>query len=302
MNKITNAELKERLRWSIYQKIDHTLGVIEQFQNYTNGKCYISFSGGKDSTVLLHLVRRFYPDTKAMFILTGNEYPEIVRFVRAFKNIDYVRPKITFKEVIKRYGFPFISKEQAQYIFEAKNTKSEKLRELRLNGRHEKGNQGKVSNKWKFMINAEFNVTHKCCHFLKKEPARRYETETGLMPIIGTMAMESSLRKQKYLKTSCNVLDGEKSASYPLSIWTDEDIWEYIRMFNLDYCPLYDIGYERTGCMVCGFGYQCDKNRFQKLELIHKKAFDTYMGYTNNGVRFDEAIKFTFEGKNNGLI
>lgn len=297
MNKITSAELTERQGWNLDQKIDHSLGVIEQFYNYTGGKCYVSFSGGKDSTVLLHLVRRFYPSAKAMFILTGNEYPEIARFVRGFENVDYVRPKLTFKSVVQKYGFPLISKEQAQYINEAKNTNSTKLRQTRLNGRPCDHSQGKVSEKWKFMVSAPFDITHKCCHFLKKEPARRYERMTGLRPIIGTMADESRLRLQKYFRTSCNVLDGDNSASYPLSIWTDKDVWKYMEKFELKYCSLYDNGFTRTGCMVCGFGYQNDKERLDRLERIHKKAFDIYMGYANNNVRFDEAIKFTFQGE-----
>ena len=104
---------------------------------------------------------------KAMFILTGNEYPEIASFVRGFENVDIVRPKKTFKKVIEHYGFPLISKEQALYINDARNSKSEKLKNVRLNGRVDKPYQGKISDKWKFMINADFNVTNKCCKILK---------------------------------------------------------------------------------------------------------------------------------------
>jgi 3'-phosphoadenosine 5'-phosphosulfate sulfotransferase (PAPS reductase)/FAD synthetase len=292
---ITAEELRYRQSWTLDQKIDHTLVAIEQFYNYTNGKCYISFSGGKDSTVLLHLCRKSYPNMKAMFILTGNEYPEIARFARSFEDVDIVRPTISFRNVIKKYGFPLISKEQAMYIHDAKYTKSDKLRDLRINGRDGKRRQGCISRKWQFMIDAPFDISEECCHYLKKKPARDYEKRTGFMPIIGTMAGESTLRSQKYMKTSCNILDGEKSASYPLSIWNDSDIWEYIKRFDVKYCELYDKGFDRTGCMVCGFGLQFDTDRLARLERIHKKAYNSFMAYENNGVRFDDAIKFTFK-------
>lgn len=77
---------------------------------------YVSFSGGKDSTVLLHLVRRDFPDVKAVFIDTGLEYPEIRQFVRTFSNVDILKPKMNFRQVIENYGYPFISKEVSETV------------------------------------------------------------------------------------------------------------------------------------------------------------------------------------------
>lgn len=78
-------ELRERQSWTLRQKIDHSLGVIDQFVSRLNGQVYVGFSGGKDSTVLLDLCRIIKPDIKAVFCNTGNEYPDIVRFVRELK-------------------------------------------------------------------------------------------------------------------------------------------------------------------------------------------------------------------------
>jgi len=83
-----------------------------------------SFSGGKDSTVLLHLVRELYPDVKAVFSNTGLEYPEIQRFVMSFDNVDIVRPKMRFDEVISTYGYPLISKEVAEAIYYARRIRT----------------------------------------------------------------------------------------------------------------------------------------------------------------------------------
>ena len=79
-------ELRERQGWSLAQKIDHSLGVIDQFYSRLGGKVYVSFSGGEDSTIVLWLARKIYPDIKAVFCNTGNEYPDIVRFVRETKS------------------------------------------------------------------------------------------------------------------------------------------------------------------------------------------------------------------------
>lgn len=80
---------------------------------------YVSFSGGKDSTVLLHLVREDYPDVPAVFCNTGLEYPEIVQFVKSFDNVEIIRPKKNFRQVILDYGYPFISKEVSERVYYA---------------------------------------------------------------------------------------------------------------------------------------------------------------------------------------
>ena len=78
--------------------------------------CMFSFSGGKDSTVLLHIARQMYPDIKAVFVDTGLEYPEIRSFIKTFDNVDWVRPKKHFKQVCEEYGFPIISKEVSECV------------------------------------------------------------------------------------------------------------------------------------------------------------------------------------------
>lgn len=84
-----------------------------------DGVC-VSFSGGKDSTVLLDIVRRLYPDVRAVFSNTGLEYPEIRQFAMKHGNVDIVYPEMRFKDVITQYGYPLISKEVAEAIYYAR--------------------------------------------------------------------------------------------------------------------------------------------------------------------------------------
>lgn len=80
---MTAEELTERQSWPLPQKIDHALGTIDAFVSRLGlDKVYVSFSGGKDSTVLLHLCRVIFPNILAVFCSTGNEFPEIIKFVR----------------------------------------------------------------------------------------------------------------------------------------------------------------------------------------------------------------------------
>lgn len=77
---------------------------------------YVSFSGGKDSAVLLDIVRKDFPNIPAVFVDTGLEYPEIRDFVRGFENVVWLKPKMNFKQVIEKYGYPFISKEVSNCV------------------------------------------------------------------------------------------------------------------------------------------------------------------------------------------
>jgi hypothetical protein len=219
-----------------------------------------------------------------------------VYFVRETENVITVRPELSVKRVIEKYGFPLVSKEQAYFIWQVRNTKSENLLRLRINGK--KGytgrTLGKIYNKWQYLINAPFSVSNKCCDCLKKRPLIRYETETGERPIIGTMAEESRLRIQSFLRReSCNVLTGNKENSQPMLFWTGADVWAYIAKFKIPYCPVYDLPeVNSTGCTICGFGADKNIGRFYAPFELYPKAYNTFMGYSNNGVTYREALHY----------
>ena len=117
--------LKELQALPLERKIQITqTRIIEWYQHY-NGKVCVSFSGGKDSTVLLHIARQIYPDIPAVFSNTGLEYASIQRFVKTWDNVDIVVPKMRFDEVVSTYGYPLIGKEVAEAIYYARRLRSQ---------------------------------------------------------------------------------------------------------------------------------------------------------------------------------
>lgn len=97
--------------------------IREWVQYYGENGVAVAFSGGKDSTVLLHLVRKLYPNVRAVFSDTGLEYPEIREFVKSVPNVDWVKPKQTFREITIEHGYPLFSKEVAETIRYARKIK-----------------------------------------------------------------------------------------------------------------------------------------------------------------------------------
>jgi len=274
MPKVESWQLWQRQKMPLDIKIRYSEERIRSWYDHFGGCVYVSFSGGKDSVVLLHLVRKLYPNVVGVFVDTGLEYPEIRKFVKDTDNIVWLRPARSFSQVLEKFGYPVISKDVSQKVYEIRNTKSDKLRNKRLYG-DDKG-YGKLSNKWRFLVDAEFKISHDCCRIMKKNPCKKFERESGLRPFIGTMACNSANRTTTYLRTGCNSFESSRPLSVPISFWLEEDIWEYIRKYELKYSEIYDTGIKNTGCMYYMFGIhmEAEPNRFQRMKNTHPKQYD----------------------------
>lgn len=121
------------------------------------------------------------------------------------------------------------------------------------------------------------------------------------------MAAESRSRYQHWLRYGCNSFDKKRLSSTPMSFWTEQDVLQYIKRYNVPYCSVYgdivpteteeqiegqittfDIlddyeatelkttGCNRTGCIFCMFGCHLEKepNRFQRLKETHPRQYE----------------------------
>ena len=259
-NKHQPYDLKQMQSIPLDGKIIMTKERIRQWYEHWDGMVYVSFSGGKDSTVLKHIVDSIYNDVPAVFVNTGLEYPEIQKFVRDVKagkwdcfntDVEIIRPQMRFDEVIKKYGYPVITKRVADTLRYAKR-----------------------------------NI--------------KFAKQTQRVPITAQMADESVQRRTQWIQHGCNAFDKKEPISNPLSFWTEQDVLRYIKEYNVPYCPVYgEIVYtdadgfeygqtltgdgvltttrcDRTGCIFCMFGCHLEKepNRFQRLKQTHPKQYE----------------------------
>lgn len=293
-NKVALWQLTQRQGLPLQIKIQLTKRRIREFYNAFRGQVYIAYSGGKDSEVLMHLVHSCYKNIKVVFVDTGME---LETREHAIKKANVVlKPKIAAYNIWVKYGIPFPSKQQANFIYKVKHTKSEYLRNRLMTGIMQDGSKTvfRVSKKWKPIINSDIEVSDKCCYYLKKEPFNRYNKQTGERPFIGTMASDGMERKKQYLQTGC--INLKREVCTPLGFWTEQDILKYIVDYKLDYCKkaygniikvdgkLKTTNARRTGCVNCLFGIQLEKepNRLQRLSISnprqHKVFLDNWVG------------------------
>lgn len=305
-NKFTNKDLRTMQLWDLDRKISVSLTKIAEFYDKFPHRIYVSYFGGKDSTA-------------AVFIDTGLEYPEIREFVKTVDNVSVLYPvkyerkgrkytRTNFKQVLKENGYPIISKEISQVIEEARRnaiTGKYSYRIKRLNGEllDKNGNKSIYNcENWKFLMDAPFKISNRCCIVMKKNPAKKYERETGFKPIIGTMACESQARK-----TVWKIHGAKRPNSQPMSFWTEQDVLEYILRYDLQYASVYGFiekdkkgkyhttGCQRTGCVFCMYGCHLEKepNRFQRLKETHPKLWEYCMKpWSDGGLGMKEVLEF----------
>lgn len=219
---------------------------------------YLSYSGGKDSHFLYWFIKEYLKrdDIKIVGINTYMEHHEIRD--RILKNSDIVlKPKLKPFEIKEKYGSPCFSKIQDDFIDRyQRGSRSKSLME-RIQARQFVGRDGKIHTS-SFSLNKKarelllsgklHRVSPKCCKYLKKEPAREFEEQTGLKAILGVRGSESAMRRSQY--KSCFTNDKKFTPLHDLS---DELLDKIYQKYNIEIPKVYNY-ICRTGCMGCPYG------------------------------------------------
>lgn len=246
---IPKEAAKQLLALDLEDKEILTYEKLDQWYTAWNGKCYVSFSGGKDSTVLAYLVARYLSSFRTppwaltlVFVNTGLEYPEIQKFVneytdwlrREFPRITVelvrLRPKMNIRQVVRKYGYSIVSKEVANCVWLARKSGSG-TRMARLRGELLTPDGRKspfCCENWEFLLQAPFLISGECCRVMKKSTAHSYESKNKLKPMTATMAEESRQRMTNWQKTGCNAFEGKRPMGKPMSFWTEQDVLRFI--------------------------------------------------------------------------
>lgn len=282
------------------------------------GKMFVSFSGGKDSTVLYHLVKMAGIKADVLFFDTGIELDAVYDFVKTFDDVILRKPKKPFGRIIKEYGKPFKSKYNSEYLKTYDGSYKNPFNLVR-NNEFIKGTIHKIIGSYivdtgvkahsRALAKKNFHILHpdrieeykianKCCSYLKKDPSADYIKENDVNGyFMGVRKAEGGARAMTYKSCRSMKKVGKKLIlqSMPMFDWEDSDIDDFIQHYNIPISRAYtEYGLKRTGCFCCPFAQEMDVNleALYKFEPNKYKASLKWLGqvYMDMGVDlpFDE--------------
>ena len=260
----------------------YLIDLKSRFDKIKPNTYYLSYSGGKDSHFLYWFIKEYLKrdDIKIVGINTYMEHHEIRD--RILKNSDIIlKPKLKPFEIKEKYGSPCFSKIQDDFIDRyqrGSRCKSlmEKIESRKFIGRDGKEHTSSFSlNKKarKLLLSGKLHkISPKCCKYLKKEPARQFEKETGLKAILGVRGSESAMRRSQY--KSCFTKDKKFTPLHDLS---DELLDKIYNKYNIEIPQVYNY-IKRTGCMGCPYG-SYKHNTEKELTLLNENQFNFVREY-----------------------
>ncbi len=381
---ISYKDLEKEQKRDLDYKINEAKKAIQKAYSVCKHRAAIAFSGGKDSLVLWHIIRTYFPEyaekTVIIYGNTGVEYPECLKFARQLGKewgkgcfyeacplktdcpsykykaqqqiLQYLIDNQLVEQVLKEDGklkstaaletacpeHLRVKFEQENLIWPEGTRKSywwcvdqygwpllgksfSKLKAHRINIdcflRFSKSESEDPKLLAYYEILRQVKISQACCDTLKKEPSERLQAELDVDVIFkGLMASESRSRQTNFISRGY-LFESHRPHTdkyghpfwhcNPISIWTDDDIWVYIRRYNLPYSSLYDMGWtdsegkfhkiKRNGCMGCGTDLLYPNNHMAMLRRTHNKQWQVFM---RKGMA-DEIRKLQV-AKRNGLL
>lgn len=244
----------EDFELTLFDRIETIKNANKEYDLESNA--YISFSGGKDSTVLHYLIDLALPNNKIprVFINTGIEYVDMVKHVRELSKNDnrfiIINSGVNIKEILEKYGYPIKSKQHSHNlsIYQNSGLKTTIKKYLGI----EKGNHKiKCPKILKHQFTSDFKIkcSDKCCLKLKKEPVHKWE-KLNNKPIALT-GMRKDEGGQRQSVKDCIITDkkGKVKKFHPLLVVSEE--WEewFINKYQIKLCKLYypPYNFKRTG-------------------------------------------------------
>lgn len=218
---------------------------------------FLSYSGGKDSHFLYWFIKEYLHDTdiEIVGVNTYMEHHEILK--RILKNCDRVLlPKMKPMEIKEKYGIPCFSKSQDYFIEQIQKGSQAPSILARFYGTSKSWHNVSKKARNYVLSGKAHKISPKCCKYLKKEPFRIYEKETGKKAILGIRSSESKLRQTQY--KTCFTKDKKFTPIHDLS---DELLEKITQKYNIEVPEVYKY-ISRTGCMGCPYGSykkECEK-------------------------------------------
>lgn len=281
---------------------------VSDLYHETAGACYLSFSGGKDSTIVLSLIKDLGLNIPAVFSNTGLEMDAILEFVNwvkenYYQNVIAIKPEKSYSEVIKE-GKPYRSKIKSTAIkYYQKNPNGKTARSL-YDDNYTTSHKIRLANKDFHILHKDFNIkiTDNCCEEMKKQPFKKFVELSGALGCLtGMRALEGGQREFNYdrnLKLGKNVCTEIKKDGFiqksPIIDWTDEMCNMYISENNVPLSKAYtEYKMNRTGCYLCPF----DKDLSTRLEILYTYEPNKYKAalYYMKDIYIAQGVKLYFD-------
>jgi len=280
---------------------DRLQKIQQIIRKYGEENFYISFSGGKDSTVVHELVDMALPNNQIprVYANTGIELNMIRDFVFNKREKDdrfyIIKPSASIKKTLEEKGYPFKSKEHSRYLNQYQNNRLKDLTTRKYIGIEDGyGARFRCPQKLKYQFSDSFTLkcSDKCCLEMKEKPLYKWGKENKKnCRILGIMPSEGGRR----VSTKCLAFknNGKIVSFHPLAV-VDKN-WEewFIEKYSIEVCAIYypPYNFDRTGCKGCPFNIyiQDELETLEKYfprerkqcEAIWKPVYDEYrrIGY-----------------------